>query len=159
MVFGAAADHFHVVVAGRQQGVSRQYAVAVFRLLDAHAAQGIETSGEGAREIFRHVLHHHDAGRVRRQWFQNLPQGLGSSRRGSHGDHLMRGLQQRPRGQKCLRLVHRFVRQGHPGPRRGLHLLHDLIGQLHRAIGYVDARLGAVLSALSYPISSVRGYL
>jgi hypothetical protein len=85
-----------VLVPGGDERDARHHRVAVARLAHVHRAQAVEAIGEGRGEVLGHVLHDHRARRVGRQRAQHVLDGLRAAGRGADGQHLVRGLEQRP---------------------------------------------------------------
>jgi hypothetical protein len=75
---GPSAVQVHVVISGCNQNASGDHAVAIFGLFDVHGAELIESIGEGAGEVFRHVLDDHDAGKIGGQGHEQLAECFGA---------------------------------------------------------------------------------
>ena len=72
----ASTSHRHMPIARCNQRSPRINAITMLGLLDFNLAQLIQPFGEGCGENLRHVLHHDDAGSMRRHSREDFGEGL-----------------------------------------------------------------------------------
>src|SRR5260221_5155624 len=75
----AKMEDRHLPVARGDKSFSRSDDVAVLRFFDVDLANVIEPLGKGSREMFRHMLNHHDARRILGHCSQNCCQSFRST--------------------------------------------------------------------------------
>ena len=81
-----------MMIARGDQRLSPQNRFLAGCLLYGYPADRVEPLGESCGEYLRHMLHHHNTGRVQRQGLQKLGQSFGPSRRRAHHHNLFGGL-------------------------------------------------------------------